>query len=142
MGLIAATRHWAPAGLGMLLFGIGWVAASSTAQAAAQLVCPPWVRARALAIYQLAFNGALAVGSLTWGVLGDRLGLQTTMAIAAILAAAMAVAVRAFGIEAAVTEPEAAPAPPVPEAPAAGNRRRAAGFARPDPRDDALPGCA
>ena len=119
MGLIAATHHWAPAGAGMLLFGIGWVAASSTAQAAAQLVCPPWVRARALAIYQLAFNGALAIGSLSWGVLGDRLGLQSTMAIAAILAAALAITVRGFGIDATSAEEAAAPAPPTPEAPAA-----------------------
>ncbi len=118
MGLIAATRHWAPVGLGMLLFGIGWVAASSTAQAAAQLVCPPWVRARALAIYQLAFNGALAIGSLSWGILGDRLGLQTTMAIAAVLATALAVAVRGFEIDSAGAECAPAPAPPTPEAPA------------------------
>ena len=62
MALVAAAQHWALAALGMLLFGVGWVAAASTTQAAAQLVSPPWVRARALAIYQLAFNGALAVG--------------------------------------------------------------------------------
>ena len=76
MACIAATHHWAPAALGMFLFGIGWVAASSTAQAAAQLVAPPWVRARALAIYQLAFNGALAFGSMLWGSLGDRSGCR------------------------------------------------------------------
>jgi len=118
MACISATHHWAPAALGMFLFGIGWVAASSTAQAAAQLVAPPWVRARALAIYQLAFNGALAFGSLMWGVLGDRLGLQTTMVIAASLAALLAFAVRGYGLDSSSATPAHVPAPPVPEAPA------------------------
>ena len=56
--------------LGMLLFGIGWTSAYATIQAAAQLVCPPWVRARSLSIYQLAQNGALTVGSFVWGGVG------------------------------------------------------------------------
>jgi len=83
MALLAASTHWLVAAVGMVLFGLGWVAASSTTQAAAQLVAPPWVRARALAIYQLAFNGALAAGSLLWGVLGGWWGLQATMGAAA-----------------------------------------------------------
>ena len=118
MACIAASHHWALAAVGMLLFGVGWVAAASTAQAAAQLVAPPWVRARALAIYQLAFNGALAVGSLLWGWVGDRFGLQTAMAIAAILAAGLAFMVRGYGLDYSSAAPTHAPAPPVPEAPA------------------------
>ena len=35
------------------------------------LSAPPWVRARALAIYQMSYNGALAFGSFGWGWLGD-----------------------------------------------------------------------
>ncbi len=118
MACIAATHHWAPAAAGMVLFGIGWVAAASTAQAAAQLIAPPWVRARALAIYQLAFNGALAAGSLMWGWLGGRFGLQAAMLIAAASAAVLAVAVRRYGLDSQVTPPAQGPAPPAPEAPA------------------------
>jgi MFS family permease len=118
MACIAATHHWGPAALGMFLFGIGWVAASSTAQAAAQLVAPAWVRARALAIYQLAFNGALAFGSLLWGWVGDRFGLQTAMLLGAVAAAAMAFGVRGFGLDSSAVTPAPAPTPPEPEAPA------------------------
>ena len=118
MALVAATHHWAPAAAGMVLFGIGWVAAASTAQAAAQLVAPAWVRARALAIYQLAFNGALAVGSLLWGWLGSWLGLQQSMLLAAGLCVVLAVLVRGYGLDQTLATPTAAPAPPVPEAPA------------------------
>lgn len=121
MGLVAATHHWFPVALGMVLFGLGWVAAASTAQAAAQLVAPPWVRARALAIYQLAFNGALAVGSLLWGWLGATVGLQRTMAIAAFCAAALALLVRRYSLDTPPAPPGRvpdAPTPPLPEAPA------------------------
>ncbi len=118
MACIASSHHWAPAGLGMMLFGVGWVAAASTLQAAAQLVAPPWVRARALGIYQLAFNGALAFGSMLWGWLGDALGLQATMAIAAISIAALAVAVCGFSLDQSGASTARPPAPPVPEAPA------------------------
>ena len=99
MALVAASTHWALAAMGMVLFGLGWVAASSTAQAAAQLVAPPWVRARALAIYQLTFNGALAFGSLIWGYAGSVFGLPSAMGAAALLGAVLAFAVRGYGLD-------------------------------------------
>ena len=61
MAIVGVAQHWVFAALGMLLVGVGWTAAYATIQSAAQLVCPPWVRARALSIYQLAQNGALRV---------------------------------------------------------------------------------
>ena len=64
---------------GMLLFGVGWTSAYATIQAAAQLVCPPWVRARSLSIYQLAQNGALTIGSFGWGWVGGEIGLHRTL---------------------------------------------------------------
>ena len=118
MALLAAATHPAAAAAGMLLFGIGWVAAASTTQAAAQLVSPPWVRARALAIYQLSFNGALAAGSFLWGWLGTAVGLQASMGAAAALLAVGAVAVRGWGLDHAAAGPAAAPPLPMPEAPA------------------------
>ena len=118
MGLIAATTHWAPAAAGMVLFGVGWVAAATTAQAAAQLVAPPWVRARALAIYQLAFNGALAAGSLLWGWAANVVGLQVAMAAAAVSAAVFAVMVRRYSLDHAAPATSTVVAPPLPEEPA------------------------
>ena len=81
---------------GMLLFGIGWTSAYATIQAAAQLVCPPWVRARALSIYQLAQNGALTVGSFAWGALGGQIGMAETLLVAAGLGVALALSVQAL----------------------------------------------
>ncbi|MGI4953916.1 MAG: MFS transporter [Janthinobacterium lividum] len=118
MGLVAATHHWAPAALGMALFGFGWVSAASMIQAAAQLAAPAWVRARALAIYQLAFNGALAFGSLLWGWLGSWIGLQQSMAMAAACSVVLALMVRGYSLDQTAAPASAAPAPPTPEAPA------------------------
>ena len=125
IALLGATHHWLPAAFGMLLFGVGWTSAYATIQAAAQLVCPPWVRARALAIYQLAQNGALTAGSVAWGSLGGHVGLPNTLLVAASVGIALAVIVRRYSIDLFVprvaAEPAAAPAEPLrmPEAPAA-----------------------
>ena len=83
-----------PASFGMLLFGLGWTSAFATIQAAAQLVCPPWVRARALSIYQLAQNGALTIGSFGWGWLGDRIGISHTFLTASVVGLLLMVVAR------------------------------------------------
>ncbi|MCC6717973.1 MAG: MFS transporter [Acetobacteraceae bacterium] len=114
IALLATASHWAQAALAMVLFGIGWVSASSVAQGAAQLAAPAWVRSRALAIYQLGFNFALGLGTLFWGWLGTRLGLQTALIAAAATGLVLAVLARRFDIdhEPAATAPAASlPAP-------------------------------
>jgi MFS family permease len=118
--ILGLSRHWLPASLAMLLFGIGWTSAYATMQAAAQLVCPSWVRARALSIYQLGQNGALTVGSFAWGVLGNEIGLSRTLVAAGASGLVLAVLVSRFSIEALVAAPAPATAAPVPmpEAPA------------------------
>jgi len=121
IALLGISRHWVPAGLGMLLVGVGWTSAYATMQTAAQLACPSWVRARSLAIYQLAQNGALTLGSFFWGWLGGDIGLPRTMLTAAISGVVIAMIARYFRIEAVDTgapPPQVEPAP-LPEAPAA-----------------------
>jgi MFS family permease len=117
MALLATAQHGAQAAAAMVLFGIGWVASSSVAQGAAQMAAPAWVRSRALAIYQLGFNLALGLGTLFWGWLGTRIGLQSTMLAAAGTGLVLALLARRFDID---SEPAAAasagPALPAPEA--------------------------
>jgi MFS family permease len=121
MGLLSLARHWPMAVVAMLIFGLGWVAASATTQAATQLASPTWVRARALAIYQFASNGSLFVGSFFWGWLGTRVGVSPTLAIAAATGLVMALAVLPWSLETptARAAPAGSPLPmPLPEAPA------------------------
>ena len=120
MALVGLAPHWTLAALGMLLFGVGWTAAYATIQAAAQLVCPSWVRARALSIYQLAQNGALTLGSFGWGWVGGHIGLPNTFLAAALVGIVLMALARTAGIEAATPAPAAAAADAIrgPEAPA------------------------
>jgi MFS family permease/quinol monooxygenase YgiN len=50
----------------------------------AQTAVPTWVRARALAIQMLVFQGCLALGSLLWGAIAQRTGISTALTAAAI----------------------------------------------------------
>ena len=117
MALVGTAGHWFPAAIGMVLFGMGWVAASAVTQGAAQLAAPAWVRSRALAIYQLAFNGAMIVGTFFWGWLATEIGLGRAMITAAATGLIIGILARGSDID---TESAgrtlATPAPPVPEA--------------------------
>ncbi len=120
MAVVSVSNHWLPASFGMLLFGLGWTSAFATIQAAAQLVCPPWVRARALSIYQLAQNGALTIGSFGWGWLGGYVGIPHTFMAATVVGLILMIIARLFSIEAIVRAPSttAEQPAPLPEAPA------------------------
>jgi len=120
MAIVGMMSHWAFAAFGMFLFGIGWTSAYSTIQAAAQLVCPPWVRARSLSIYQLAQNGALTLGSFFWGWIGGMIGLHHTFASAAALGLVLMAFARYARIEAIAAVPVPSQLEPArgPEAPA------------------------
>jgi MFS family permease len=67
----------------MLVGGMAWICLISSFNVAAQTSVPAWVRGRALAVYMLAFQGGMAVGSATWGVLADYTTLESALAAAA-----------------------------------------------------------
>jgi quinol monooxygenase YgiN len=50
---------------------------------AAQTAVPEWVRARAMAIFLLVFQGGMAVGSVLWGAVAARAGLTVALELAA-----------------------------------------------------------
>jgi predicted MFS family arabinose efflux permease len=58
--------------LTMLLGGVAWMASMSTFNVGAQVTVPGWVRARALALYGLMFQGGSAFGSALWGMVAER----------------------------------------------------------------------
>jgi len=60
----------------MLASGAAWIAVLSSLQLAAQTSVPAWVRARALAVYILAFFGASALGGIAWGAVASQLSLS------------------------------------------------------------------
>ncbi|MGX6566509.1 MFS transporter [Cupriavidus necator] len=69
--------------LALLLLGAAWILALTTLAGTAQAILPNWVRGRALAVYQMVFNGAMALGSLVWGFVAQGLGTPAALMIAA-----------------------------------------------------------
>ena len=80
--LVFAPPQWLAVAL-MLLLGMGWITALTTFNSVAQAILPNWVRGRGLAVYLTVFNGALAAGSLGWGLLARAMGLPTALALSA-----------------------------------------------------------
>lgn len=78
-----APPQWA-AVLLLLLLGMGWIVALTTFNGVAQAILPNWVRGRGLAIYLMVFNGAMAAGSLGWGLLAQQIGVPATLLAGAI----------------------------------------------------------
>jgi MFS family permease len=112
-------RHPLIAAGGMFAYGIVWITAIATLQVAAQLSLPSWVRARALSLYQVAFFGALAGGTLIWGWAGEVWGIAPAMSAAAAggaVAALVGLRVRLPAADAASALPGPGLAVPLPRA--------------------------
>ncbi len=60
----------------MVAAGVAWVSEMSSFNVAAQTVLPAWVRARALAVYLLVFQGGMALASMVWGVVAEHFGTR------------------------------------------------------------------
>ena len=86
----------------------------------AQVVVPQWVKARALASYQLVVQGSIALGGLLWGGAAS----HSTVPVALDLAAVLLVVGLAVGLHYRLSESEAFVSEPLkPHADARGNRR-------------------
>jgi MFS family permease len=49
---------------------------------------PKWIGARVLAVYLLILNGGLAMGSVTWGIIANTIGIPITLSVASLALAA------------------------------------------------------
>jgi MFS family permease len=69
----------------VILLGLGgaWIVALTTLNGAAQAILPNWVRGRGLAVYLMIVNGAMAGGSLGWGIAAGALSVPATLLVSA-----------------------------------------------------------
>jgi MFS family permease len=86
----------------MCLGGLAWVLGMTSLNVTAQVVVPQWVKARALASYQLVVQGSMALGGVLWGGAASR----TTVPIALDLAAGLLVIGLAVGLRYRLSEAE------------------------------------
>ena len=80
--LVFAPPKWL-AVLVLVLLGMGWITALTTFNSVAQAILPNWVRGRGLAVYLMVFNGAMAAGSLGWGLVAREIGVPYALAASA-----------------------------------------------------------
>jgi MFS family permease len=83
MTILALRPPESIAPVALLFLGMAWIVALTTLNGVAQSILPNWVRGRALAIYLTVFNGAMAAGSVGWGVVAEAAGIPQTLLIAA-----------------------------------------------------------
>ncbi len=71
--------------LAMGLGGACWVLALSAFNVTVQLSAPRWVVGRALALYQMATFGGMALGSAVWGLLAERFGTADSLTVSVLV---------------------------------------------------------
>lgn len=69
----------------LVVAGAGWTPAWTLLNIGVQLSAPRWVSGRALAAYQAASSGGIALGAWGWGHLTDLAGVETALLIAGVL---------------------------------------------------------
>jgi MFS family permease len=67
----------------LIFAGAAWTGAMSTINTSVQLAVPPWVTARALGMYMMTFQGAMALGSILWGFIAEHSTTPASLTVAA-----------------------------------------------------------
>lgn len=82
--ILAYSHNLIAIALALLAAGFAWLATMSSFNVATQTSVPGWVQARSLGIYQLVFQGGLAMGSALWGLVAQQWGNAIALSGAAI----------------------------------------------------------
>jgi predicted MFS family arabinose efflux permease len=79
MVALASNTAYAAGCAALFTAGVGWLLVSAAVNSSILKAAPAWVRARAVAVYLLVFNGSLAFGSLVWGCIAQHTGMQSAL---------------------------------------------------------------
>ncbi len=85
--LVALASSTAVQCVALFFAGIGWLAVGTSNLVAIQSSVAPWIRARAVAIYMLVFQGSLAIGGALWGAAASHFDSRTALMLAAMAVA-------------------------------------------------------
>ncbi len=83
----------------ILVLGMAWISTANSLTLAAQVALPNWVRARGMAIYQMALMGGAAAGSILWGQVAGLYSVRIAVLAASILGPLLWLATRKFSVE-------------------------------------------
>ena len=82
IGVLAISRSPLLTGAALVVAGASWMVAVTLFNIGVQLSTPRWVAGRALAAYQAAIAGGVAIGSWLWGYVANSVGLNNALLIA------------------------------------------------------------
>jgi MFS family permease len=88
LACLALTRNLFVVWILMALAGASWTVTMTVFNVAAQLSVPSWVQGRALAVYQVVFQGWMAGASVLWGWMAERWSARIAICCAAASVAA------------------------------------------------------
>lgn len=97
-GLLSIASSVVAALPALVVLGGTWLLALTYFNVAVQLSCPRWVVARALAAYQTALFGGMALGSWLWGAAAESYGVATALQISGLAMLASAAIGLVWGI--------------------------------------------
>ena len=83
----------------MALIGMAWISVANSLTLSAQMALPDWVRARGMAIYQMALMGGAAAGSLLWGQVAAWSNVPAAVAAASAFGVLVLLALRRVSID-------------------------------------------
>ena len=79
--VVAISRSPLLSGSALVFAGTAWTASVTVFNVGVQLAAPRWVAGRALAAYQAAISGGIALGSWAWGSTATVIGVEGTLLI-------------------------------------------------------------
>src|SRR6202041_1971665 len=79
--LVAISRWPMLSGSALVFAGAGWTASVTLFNVGVQLAAPRWVAGRALAAYQAAITGGIALGGWMWGSIANGIGVERALLI-------------------------------------------------------------
>lgn len=99
----------------IFIVGMAWISTANTMSTAAQLALPNWVRARGMAVYQMALMGGTAFGAMLFGNVAASFGVQAAVVCAAAAGVLLLPVARRWSVGGKDVDLEPAPTSEVPE---------------------------
>jgi len=93
------------------VLGMAWISTANSLTLAAQVALPNWVRARGMAVYQMALMGGAAAGSLLWGQVAGLSSVRIAVTCAAVVGPMLWLLTRRLTVEGGA-DPDFSPAKP------------------------------
>ena len=85
IGIVALSPWSVLTGCALLFVGACWTSSVTLFNIGVQLSAPRWVAGRALAAFQAAIAGGIAVGSWLWGYMANHIGVESTLLLSGAL---------------------------------------------------------